>query len=423
MSKSIDAASRTIHLQGIGRVPAAEAHELTVGDQLMYNSGGTTQITKIENASAQFLNITQVDTTSGEEHTRRTKKTSMVARVPENLHRPLGWDAPTHTYRAQVRAPEHGQWVTVSYGMTVAAAASGSARDGHPSYFATNKLSDHGLGNTAANPNGHAESGQALAEGQTLTAADGHSFRILPPEQPEPPAPAEETAPAAPFTVGSALLYLPEDGAERDVVLLNSDPDEDGTVEVLSVSQGGAELRVPLARLEELPKLPPAAEGDPTDYWTVTDDKGQEVTLVRAETMEGARAEVEKDPQAAAVAKRLGGLFYRRVRTSELPAEIRAAVEAEIAGLVGWWSVKDREGNLITQVEAASFDHAVQVADQDPKVQAASPGSGGLVFMRTTRREEPSTAPTFPAPRVVDVLPDGEELTPDEAARRYLGDA
>ncbi|MER7952015.1 hypothetical protein ABTY59_31955 [Streptomyces sp. NPDC096079] len=466
MSKSIDAATGTIHLQGMGRVPAVEAHELIVGDQLMYNYGGTTQITKIENASAQFLNITQVDTVSGEEHTRRVKKTSMVARVPENLHRPLGWDAPTHTYRAQVRAPEHGQWVTVSYGATIAAAFSGSARDGHPSYFGTNKLREHGLGNTAANPTRYEDSVKALTDGETITAADGHSFRILPPKQAEPPAATGDTTAVVPFTVGSALLYLPEDGTEQDVVLLNSGPDENGAVEVLSVKQGGKPLHVPLARLEELPELPPAPEGIPTDYWTVTDDKSQEVTVVRAETVEGARAEVEKDPQTAAVAKRLGGLSYRRLRTSELPSEIRAAVEADASGLVGWWSVKDREGNLITQVEATNFDHAVQVAEQDPKVQAASPGSGGLVFMRARPAEPSSAVPQFPAPRVVSVhktggrtitvtagytrksiptrlresgapgqmvndstgalrwrLPDGEELTPGEAAERFLGDA
>lgn len=456
MSKSIDEATRTIHLQGIGRVPAAEAHELTVGDQLMYNYGGTTQITKIENASAQFLSITQVDSTSGEEHTRRVKKTSMVARVPEKHRRPLGWDAPTHTYRAQVRAPEHGQWVTVSYGATAEAAMSGPARDGHPSYFGTNKLADHGLGNTAANPNGRADSITALTEGQTLTAADGHSFRILPPEQ---PATVEKSAPAVPFTVGSALLYLPEGATERDVVLLNSDPDTDGTVEVLSVRQGGKAFRAPLASLEELPELPPAPEGDPTDYWTVTDKDGQQVTLVRAETLKGARAEVEKDPQAAAVAKRLGGLFYRRVRTSELPPEIRAALEAETAGRVDWWTVKNRDGDVITQVEATSYNHAVQLADQDPKVRAARPGSGGLVFMRAESVEKPAPAATeprkaAPARRTITVrtefvgrsiptrlkaagapgemkysnaagalrwvLPNGQELTPGQAEEMFL---
>ncbi|NML55089.1 hypothetical protein HHL19_35830 [Streptomyces sp. R302] len=461
MSKSIDEATRTIHLQGIGRVPAAPGHELIVGDQLMYNGGGVCQITKIVAASPQFLLITEMNTETGEENSRRVKKTRMVARVPETARRALGFDAPATDYSAQVRAPEGDEWVTVGHGATAEEAISGLTPSKQvPTYFGTVMLDRHGLGYTAANPDGRARSVQAMMAGETLTAADGHSFRILPPEQPEPAAAAEETVPAVPFTVGSALLYVPEDGMERDVVLLNSGPDGDGTVEVLSVKQGGKPLRVPLAMLKELPELPPAPEGVPTDYWTVTDKDGQQVTLVRAETLEGARGEVEKDPQAAAVARRLGGLSYRRLRTSELPPEIRAAVEADIAGRDGRWAVMDRAGNLITTVQATSYNHAVQVADQDPTVQAASPGSGGLIFMRA-RVEEPA-----PAPRVVSVhqtggrtvtvtagftrksiptrlresgapgemvngstgalrwrLPNGEELTPGEAAKRFLGDA
>ncbi|MFD5856129.1 hypothetical protein [Streptomyces chartreusis] len=284
MSKSIDAATRTIHLQYVGRKPAVEAQELIVGDTLMWNAGETTTVTAIVEASPKFLRITERCTRTGAEHDRRLMKTRLVARV--------GQAAP----QAEEAAPE---------------------------------------------------------------------LHVL----------------AKRYPVGSAAVFTPEGATERDVVVVNSGPDESGTVEVLSAKQGGKALRAPLAALEELP-LPPAPEGDPTDYWTVTDDKGQEVTLVRAESMEGARAEVEKDPQAAAVAKRLGGLFYRRVRTSELPPEIRAAVEAEAAGRVDWWAVKDRAGHLIAQVEATSFNHAVLVADQDPKVRAAAPGGGGLVYAR-----------------------------------------
>ena len=213
------------------------------------------------------------------------------------------------------------------------------------------------------------------------------------------------------YPVGAAAVFTPQGATERDVVVVNSGPDEKGTVEVLSAKQGGKALRAPLAALEELPELPPAPEGDPTDYWTVTDDKGQEVTLVRAETMEDARAEVEKDPQAAAVAERLGGLFYRRVRTSELPPAIRAAVEAEAAGRADWWAVKDRAGNLITQVLATSYDHAVQVADHDPKVRAARPGSGGLVFMRGGSVEKPAPAAAQPRKTVPAAAPARRTIT------------
>ncbi|MFI7415272.1 hypothetical protein ACIBU0_42230 [Streptomyces sp. NPDC049627] len=139
-------------------------------------------------------------------------------------------------------------------------------------------------------------------------------------------------------------------------------------------------------------------------------------------------------------------------------------VEAEAAGRVDWWAVKDREGNLITQVEATSYNHAVQVADQDPKVRAARPGSGGLVFMRLESIEKPAPAAAqprktipaaAPARRTATVrteyigrsipsrleaagapggmqyskragalrwvLPDGEELTPGQAEERFLG--
>lgn len=188
------------------------------------------------------------------------------------------------------------------------------------------------------------------------------------------------------YTVGSAAVFPPE-----GLVVVSSEPDDDGMVEVISPKQDGKKLRAPLAALEELPELPPMPEGEPTDYWTVTDDKGQEVTRVRAETLEGARDEVEKDPQAAAVAKRLGGLGYRRLFTSELPPEIRAAVEAEIAGVPSWWAVKNREGFLVGQVQAATYEQALKAADQDPQVCAASPQADGLTFMRlaTTDKAAP----------------------------------
>ncbi|MFD3309408.1 hypothetical protein [Streptomyces sp. NPDC058656] len=56
------------------------------------------------------------------------------------------------------------------------------------------------------------------------------------------------------------------------------------------------------------------------------------------------------------------------------------------------WSVQDREGNEVAEVEATGYDHAVQVAAQDPKVRAAEPGSGGLVYMRrgTVQKSAPA---------------------------------
>ncbi|MDQ1041506.1 hypothetical protein QFZ75_008008 [Streptomyces sp. V3I8] len=177
----------SIHLQGVGRVPAVPASALTVGDQLMYNGGSVAQITKIVDASAHFLKITQVSPKDGTEHLRKIKKTSLTARVPAEHRRPLGHDAPATAYRAQVRAPEHGQWVTVSHGATAEKAASDQSNY-HPAYFASVLLDNHGLGWSRENPDGRAASVKAMTDGETLTAADGHSFRILPPEQPQTPA-------------------------------------------------------------------------------------------------------------------------------------------------------------------------------------------------------------------------------------------
>ena len=186
MSKSTDAATRTLHLQSVGRVPAVEARELKVGDQRMYNGGSVYQITKIENASPQFLEVTEVSATTGEEHSGRVKKTSMVAYVPEEYHRSIGHDAPATNYRAQVQAPTGDLgWITVSHGDTLEGAVDGLTVNNSWSHFGSVMLDRHGLGCTADAPNGRGENVKAMTAGATLTAEDGHRFRILPPEQPE----------------------------------------------------------------------------------------------------------------------------------------------------------------------------------------------------------------------------------------------
>lgn len=183
MPKSLDVAAASIHLQGIGRVPAVAAQELKAGDQLMYNHGGVHQITKIEEASPRFLRVFEVSAETGEEHSGRVKKDRLVARVPESGRRPVGHDAPTTDYRAQVYAPQGLTWTTVSHGATAEAAASGRTRGNRFSHFDSVLLDRHGLGNTFE---ARAACVKAMAQGKTFTAADGHRFRILPPEQPEP---------------------------------------------------------------------------------------------------------------------------------------------------------------------------------------------------------------------------------------------
>ncbi|MGX1907703.1 hypothetical protein ACWIID_02385 [Streptomyces phaeochromogenes] len=78
---------------------------------------------------------------------------------------------------------------------------------------------------------------------------------------------------------------------------------------------------------------------------------------------------------------RTGEEHDRRMMKTRLVARVDR-VEAEAAGRVDRWSVQDREGNEVAEVEATGYDHAVQVAAQDPKVRAAEPGSGGLVYRR-----------------------------------------
>ncbi|MEU9405717.1 hypothetical protein AB0E08_08420 [Streptomyces sp. NPDC048281] len=227
-----------IRLQGVGWMPATLPTDLTVGDQLMYNGGGICQITKITDATKHFLNVTEVSTETGEENTRRIKKSGGVVRAPEQIRRPLGHqDVPADSYRAQVRAPEHAEWVTVGHGATVADAINGlapSRRTRH--YFGTVMLDNHGLGYSKDNPDGRADSVKAMTDGETLTAADGHNFRILPPGQPQTPArpTAEETAQSTLPTLEGHTVTATLNGRMWTVSLF-----EDGTTAPLLVDKIG----------------------------------------------------------------------------------------------------------------------------------------------------------------------------------------
>lgn len=83
MPKSIDVATSTIQLQGVGRVPAIEAQDLSVGDTLMWNEGATTTVAAITDASPKFLHITEKSWRTGEEHKQRIMKSRLVARVDQ----------------------------------------------------------------------------------------------------------------------------------------------------------------------------------------------------------------------------------------------------------------------------------------------------------------------------------------------------
>jgi hypothetical protein len=78
---------------------------------------------------------------------------------------------------------------------------------------------------------------------------------------------------------------------------------------------------------------------------------------------------------------------------------------------VSWWAIKDREGNLISQVKADTYERALKAADEDPKVRAATPGAGGLVFMRLAGEA---------APYSFGCLPESTDVPQVKAAVRLL---
>lgn len=128
------------------------------------------------------------------------------------------------------------------------------------------------------------------------------------------------------FAPQTIAVYRPEfdpnaTAKKTAVVVVYSRPDRSGDrvkVNMYGIGEDPTMLLVPLRSLEPLPDLPPQAEGDPTDWWTVTDRAGNEVTRVEATNYPRARTAAQKVPAAAAVSRREGGLSYRRLRSSEL---------------------------------------------------------------------------------------------------------
>ncbi|MEU5959337.1 GNAT family N-acetyltransferase [Streptomyces sp. NPDC047525] len=346
MSKSICIATGTIRLQGIGRVPVVEAQELTVGDTLMWNEGTTTIVRAIVDASPKFLLVTEKSKLTGEEHDRRPMKTRLVARAGTAA-------SPAET----ATVPEQSE---STQGKTTAPAVELPA--GRPSFDTPNSAED-ALRNLAALldgkpevwPHGDVEDvcvacygplyrwdsvaelyrfrGRRGAESReaypaALTAARALTDGVLALLGTEKPTRADVHAAlnriiaAVQFPAGSAVAYVPAGETKRVVVLVNSGPADDGTVEVLSIAQGGQPLCVPLANLEQLPELPPAPEGEITDWWTVVDAKGVELVRVQADDDPGARKAAMGDAAVAAACRRRNGFAVRRLRTSELSVPV-----------------------------------------------------------------------------------------------------
>jgi hypothetical protein len=120
------------------------------------------------------------------------------------------------------------------------------------------------------------------------------------------------------FPVATPAVYVPEEGEEhRDIVVVMSEPDTDGTVKAHSVKHNKP-IRVPLAMLRPLPELPPEPEGELTDWWSVTDVEGAELARVQAEDDPRARNVAMRDATVIAACRRDKGFAVRRLRTSEL---------------------------------------------------------------------------------------------------------
>jgi len=72
---------QTVHLQGIGEVPAVPAGELEVGDVTLWNSGVKETILSIEPSKSGKTFTAEIETPSGYRGTRRLSVTRLVARV------------------------------------------------------------------------------------------------------------------------------------------------------------------------------------------------------------------------------------------------------------------------------------------------------------------------------------------------------
>ncbi|MFE1206382.1 hypothetical protein ACFW5V_32365 [Streptomyces sp. NPDC058762] len=207
------------------------------------------------------------------------------------------------------------------------------------------------------------------------------------------------------FPVGAGAFFTPEGATERDVVVVNSGPDQYGTVEVLSMNQGGAPLRAPLAALQELPELPPEPEGEITDWWTITDAQGAELTRVQAEDDPRARKAAERHPAVVAAIRRDKGFAVRRLRTSELSVPV-----GELPGAPRFSPAAAKPARTVPAAAPARRTITVRTEYVGRSIPSRLKAAGAPGEMKYSRK----------AGAMRWVLPDGEELTPGEAEKRYL---
>ena len=71
--------SKTVQLQGIGKVDGKFGSEIEIGDELMWNFGYTSIVKAIAKETKSFITFIITSTHSGEDHERRIKKDRLVA--------------------------------------------------------------------------------------------------------------------------------------------------------------------------------------------------------------------------------------------------------------------------------------------------------------------------------------------------------
>ncbi|MFJ2225633.1 hypothetical protein ACIOFY_37025 [Streptomyces anulatus] len=200
---------------------------------------------------------------------------------------------------------------------------------------------------------------------------------------------------AAQYPAGTVAVRLPEgDERRRDVVVVLDKPDLAGKVQVHSVAANG-KVRVPLAELRPAPQLPPEPEGEITGWWSITDANGAELTRVQAESDPAARKVAMRDSKVVAACRRDKGFAVRRLRSSELSIPVG---ELNGVGLIAKPAAPARTVTVTTGFTRKSVPTRLRESGA-PGRMVNSDAAGGALRWR---------------------LPDGEELTPGEAEKRFL---
>lgn len=78
VSAAYDRHTKSIHLQGIGRVHAKPAQEFKVGEKMGWNYGSTSKVIGVKKVTKKFI-VFRLQTKDGSVWERRLKKDRMVA--------------------------------------------------------------------------------------------------------------------------------------------------------------------------------------------------------------------------------------------------------------------------------------------------------------------------------------------------------